>query len=192
MDALEALLEGNKRYVEGKPKQKELDTRRKETVSGQKPFATIVSCSDSRVVPEYIFDTTLGEIFIIRVAGNVVDSCGLGSIEYGVGHLHTSLLVVLGHEKCGAVTGACKGLCENNHIDLVLEKIKPAICKVGKDNIEYTITENINCVVESIKTSSKVVEEKIVQGKLKIIGMKYSLSTGKVELVKQSLMYRVG
>jgi carbonic anhydrase len=177
------VLEGNKNYVEGKPKPKDLNAKRKETIAGQKPFATVLACSDSRVVPEYIFDTNIGEIFVIRVAGNVVDNCVLGSIEYAVEHLHTPILVVLGHEKCGAITAACKGLCENNNIDYIIEKIKPAICKVGSDNIEYTIEENIRCVKEYITLSSEVVRKKIKEGKLMIVGMKYSLSTGEVNLI---------
>ncbi len=177
------LLKGNNRYVNGNPKSKNLEMRRKETLAGQKPFATIISCSDSRVVPEYIFDTTIGEIFVVRLAGNVVDDCALGSIEYAVHHLHTPLVVVLGHEKCGAVTGACKGLCEKNKIDSVIEKIKPAICKAGSEDIEYTAEENIRCVMETIKESSHVVKDMVNEGKLMVVGMKYFLSSGKVELI---------
>lgn len=184
MNELETLLEGNKRYVEDKPKPKELHARRIETLEGQKPFATIVSCSDSRVVPEFIFDTGLGELFVVRLAGNIADGCALGSIEYAVHHLHTPLLVVLGHEKCGAVTGACAGLCENSNVDLVIKKINLAVCKTGGKDIEYTIEENVRCVIESITNSSNVVSHSLKEGKLKIIGMKYSLTTGKVELVK--------
>jgi len=184
MNELNLLFEGNERYIENKPKPKDLKARRIETISGQKPFVTIVSCSDSRVVPEYIFDANIGELFIIRVAGNVVDSCALGSIEYGVEHLHTPLLVVLGHEKCGAVTAACNAVCEKNNIDFIIDKIKPAICKVGSENVEYTIDENIRCTLNYIQGASKVLKEKISHGKLKVVGMKYSFTTGKTELVE--------
>lgn len=184
MDGIEMLMEGNRRFVENKPKPKDHAKKRAETLNGQKPFVTIVSCSDSRVVPEYVFDAGIGELFIIRVAGNVVDSCALGSIEYGVEHLHTPLLVILGHEKCGAVTAACKNVCENNSIDRVIERIKPAICKVGSENVEYTIEENVRCVKEYVMASSRAVKELTENGKLKIIGMKYSFATGNVELVE--------
>ncbi len=184
MDELARLLDGNKRFVNGNFKPKDLSAQRNETLTGQHPFVTIVSCSDSRVVPEYIFDAGIGELFIVRAAGNVVDSCALGSVEYGVGHLHTPLLVVLGHEKCGAVTAACKMLCENNHIDSVLDKIKPVVGKTGPSDVEKTIEENVRWVQECIKNSSKVVKEKVAEEKLTVVGLKYSLTTGKVEIVK--------
>jgi carbonic anhydrase len=124
MDELEKLMEGNKRYVNGNPLEKDLKARREKTLESQKPFCTIVSCSDSRVVPEFIFDANIGEVFVIRTAGNIVDTITLGSIEYGVEHLGTPLLVVLGHEKCGAVTAACKGgECPPN-IQAIVDKMK--------------------------------------------------------------------
>ncbi len=184
MNELEKLLDGNKRYVSGQLKAKDLKKSRISVVNGQNPFVTIVSCSDSRVVPEFIFDADIGELFIIRIAGNVVDNCALGSVEYGVEHLHTPLLVILGHEKCGAVTAACKGVCENNCIADVLKKIEPAICKVGKENVEYTIDENIRCVKAYLQSSSHVIKELLEHKKLKIIGMKYSLTDGSVKLIE--------
>src|SRR4030043_1796798 len=104
-EALQKLMDGNKRFVSGKLVKKDLgDTKRKELLKGQKPFATVITCSDSRVPPELLFDQGLGDIFIIRVAGNVVDPLELGRIEYGVEHLNAPLLFILGHSKCGAVT----------------------------------------------------------------------------------------
>src|SRR5512135_449398 len=103
-ESLQKLMDGNKRYVEGTPINKDLgDTKRKEILKGQHPFATVITCSDSRVPPEHIFDQGLGDIFVVRVAGNVVDSIALGSIEYGTEHVQTPLLVLLGHSDCGAV-----------------------------------------------------------------------------------------
>lgn len=184
MDELAKLLDGNKRFVEGRPMQKDLAGQRKDTLAGQHPFVTVVSCSDSRVVPEYLFDAGIGELFVVRLAGNVVDSCALGSIEYGVEHLHTPLLVVLGHEKCGAVTAACKMLCEHNHIDSIIEKIKPVVGKTGPDDVEKTIEQNVLWVRDCIVNSSKPVKEKVAEGKLTVVGLKYSLTTGKVEQVE--------
>ncbi len=162
MNKIQTLFDGNKRCVEWKLKQKDMNARRIETITCQKPFAIVVSCSDSRVVPEYIFDA---------------------NIEYYVGHLHAISLVILWHEKCGAITVAYKLLHENSNIDLVIDKIKPAVYKAGKDNIELTIEENVKCVKKYICTSSRVVDEKIKKCELKIIGMKYSLTTGKGELI---------
>src|SRR5512140_1143168 len=100
-EALQKLMDGNKRYVEGKLASKDLgDTKRKELLKGQKPFAIVVTCSDSRVPPELLFDQGLGDVFVIRVAGNVVDPIALGSIEYGAEHLNSPLLVILGHSNC--------------------------------------------------------------------------------------------
>jgi carbonic anhydrase len=183
MDELNKLFEGNKRFVSGQMKAKDLKKSRESVINGQKPFVTIVSCSDSRVVPEFIFDADIGELFIVRLAGNIADSCALGSVEYGTEHLHTPLLVVLGHEKCGAVTAACKGFCENNYISDVVKKITPAVCKAGKDNVEYTIDENIRCVKAYLESTSNVIKELVEHKKLKIVGMKYSLTDGSVKLI---------
>ncbi|KAH3756127.1 carbonic anhydrase [Pelomyxa schiedti] len=106
-EVLQRLSEGNQRFVAGTPAAKDLVHRRQELASGQHPVAVIVTCSDSRVCPEYIFDQSLGDLFVIRTAGNVVDDVELGSIEYAVEHLHSHLIVVLGHTACGAVTAAC-------------------------------------------------------------------------------------
>jgi carbonic anhydrase len=184
MNETERLMEGNARYVSGNVTKKDLTAMRTATLNGQKPFVTIISCSDSRVVPEYIFDAGIGELFVVRLAGNIVDSCAMGSIEYGVEHLHTPLLVVLGHEKCGAVTAACQLVQAKNNIDFVLEKIKPAIGRVGRDNVENTIDENVKCTLDYIVNTSKEVKHLVEQGKLKLVGMKYSFATGKVELIK--------
>jgi len=176
-------MEGNKRYVEGSLAPKDVKAKREQTLDGQKPFVTIVSCSDSRVVPEYIFDENLGEIFVIRTAGNIVDTITLGSIEYGVEHLHTPLLVVLGHEKCGAVTAACAGgECPPN-IAAIVEKIKPAVDAGGKE-VEASVKENVIKVISEIRQKSEIVRHLESEGKLKIAGMKYYFSDGRVEKVE--------
>ncbi|MEM4707791.1 MAG: carbonic anhydrase, partial [Candidatus Anstonellales archaeon] len=101
-EAIEKLKEGNRRFVSGQRAGYNFAERRKEVLGGQKPFVTIVTCSDSRVVPEFIFDANIGELFVVRTAGNILDDVSLGSVEYGTGHLKTPLLLILGHEQCGA------------------------------------------------------------------------------------------
>lgn len=179
-EAINSLIEGNKEYKKGKVCF-EVGAAREATKTGQKPFATIVSCSDSRVVPEFIFNKNLGEIFIVRTAGNVVDKISLGSIEYGVEHLHTSLLVILGHEKCGAVTAACSdGHCEGN--------IKSIIKEINKNRkskeVESAIIENAKAVADDILKKSKIVKELVKKGELKIVCMKYYFEDGRVEILK--------
>ncbi len=184
-EALQRLIEGNKRYVENKGKQKDY-MKREELRKAQHPFATIVSCSDSRVVPEYIFDAEIGELFIIRVAGNVVDDIALASIEYGIEHLGTPLLVVLGHESCGAVTSAYNAYKNKEALEGVikelLEKIKPSVLNALRENksIEDAISFNVKNTIDEIRIRLPVVKELEEQGKLKVVSAKYYFD-GKVE-----------
>jgi len=190
-DSLGKLMDGNKRFVSGELSKKEIgDARRQELTKGQSPFATVLSCSDSRVAPELIFDQGLGDIFIVRVAGNVVERTTLGSIEYGAEHLHTPLLVILGHESCGAVkaTLEAKGKPEGN-IGAILKKIMPAVETAKKAKKEPAETLNI-AVQENIRNTYKdvmkstIISELVHEGKLKVIGAEYYLGTGKVEMVE--------
>ncbi len=190
-ESLTKLLDGNKRFVSGELAKKDIgENRRKELTKGQSPFATVLSCSDSRVAPELIFDEGLGDIFIVRDAGNVADPVTMGSIEYGVEHLHTPLLVILGHEKCGAVTAAldAKGKPEGN-IGAILKKIMPAVHKAkkaGKDRestLDLAIQENVRHTYRDVM-KSKIVSELVHEGKLKVVGAEYYLGTGKVEMVE--------
>ena len=184
-ESLQRLIEGNKRYVENKGKQKDY-MKREELRKAQHPFATIVSCSDSRVVPEYIFDAEIGELFIIRVAGNVVDDIALASIEYGIEHLGTPLLVVLGHESCGAVTSAYNAYKNKEALEGVmkelLEKIKPSVLNALRENksIEDAISFNVKNTIDEIRIRLPVVKELEEQGKLKVVPAKYYFD-GKVE-----------
>ena len=134
-DALNRLLEGNKRFVADAMEHRCFSSRREELKAGQQPFATVICCSDSRIVPEYIFDVGLGDIFTIITAGNVVDKIGIGSAEYAVGHLHTPVLVVLGHEKCGAINAAYHGHGESS-IMAIMKKLAPSIKKAKKGGAE--------------------------------------------------------
>jgi len=142
--AWEELMEGNKRFVAGERMERNFTERRAELVGGQHPSATIIACSDSRVPPELLFDQGVGDLFIIRVAGGVVDTLELGSIECGVAHLHTPLLVVLGHESCAAVTAAVAG-GTNGNIGGIIDEIEPAV----------------EIALKSKKTDKELVEEAV-------------------------------
>ncbi len=182
-EAMNRLNEGNRRYAEGKMSGYDLPARRNELLEGQHPFVTMIACSDSRVCPEYIFDATLGEIFLIETAGNVLDDIGLGSVEYGVEHLHTPLLVVLSHTKCGAVTATCQGGHVEGNLAKVVGKIKPAAEKSGND-VNAAIDQNARDVVQDILARSPVVKKMVDEGKTKIVVMKYHLETGEVKLME--------
>lgn len=185
--ALQLLVDGNQRYVEGKFLQKDMgSTRREELVSkGQKPFVVVLTCSDSRVPPELIFDQALGDIFVIRVAGNVVSPVEMGSIEYGVEHLETPLLVILGHENCGAVKATVDGGEAPGSIGSIIDMIKPSVEKAraaGASDAglyEAATDENTKAMVAEVK-KSPVVKHLMEHGKLTVLGAKYHLNSGKV------------
>ncbi len=187
MDAnqsLAQLKEGNARYVSGGSKHYNLPARRAELVAGQHPFATILSCSDSRVVPEFIFDAQPGEIFVVRTAGNVTGGIDLGSIEYGCEHLHTPLLVVMGHSGCGAVkaTCDCRGKNDEGHIADIVKAVGVAAKKKNYDAVESVVC-NVQCSMDDIRENSRIVSRLEKEGKLKIAGALYSLETGRVEFI---------
>lgn len=186
--ALETLKAGNKQYASAKlahPNQ--TVDRRTELVKGQKPFAIILCCSDSRVPPELIFDQGLGDLFVVRVAGNVVDDVALGSIEYAAEHLGTPLLMVLGHEKCGAITATVEGGKAPGHIDAVVKALKPAVDKVKDqpgDKVENAVKANIELIVDQLKTSRPILAELVKENKLKVVGARYDLDTGLVDITQ--------
>lgn len=190
---LQILLNGNTRYISGDYSKKNFVNERAELVKGQQPYAIILSCSDSRVPPELIFDESLGRLFIIRVAGNVVDSVTLGSIEYAVEHLHVKLLVVMGHESCGAVKAALEGGELTPNIDQIIRRIEPAvhqgeINKIDKTSLlEYTVEENVKNQIAACLNNSEVIREYIEKKELQITGAVYMLKTGMVELLPVSV-----
>ena len=150
-------------------------------MDGQNPYAVVVSCSDSRVTPNIVFNAGLGEIFDIRLAGNVVDDDALGSIEYGVAHANAPLIVVMGHESCGAVTAAynkyTKGTAVEGNIEEIVEEIEPSI---GKDKtLDDAIRTNVTNVANEIK-NDPITKKLIDSGKVKVVEAYYSLD-GKVE-----------
>lgn len=181
-DSMNRLKEGNSRFVSGKPSQKDLGAQRKATLSGQSPYAIVLACSDSRVPVEHIFDAGIGEIFVVRTAGNIADSVALGSLEYAAEHLHSPLLVVLGHESCGAVTAACASDCAPGNINTIVREIQPAV-RSGNNEPAKAMLENIGCVLRTIRKKSAILSHLEKEGKLKIAGAAYSFSTGKVEFL---------
>ena len=172
--ALQLLKEGNERYVQGKLVAKDSYAADREILnSGQKPFAVILTCSDSRAAPEIFFDQKLGDIFTIRNAGNIADTTALGSLEYAVEHLKAPLVVVIGHSKCGAVTAAHEGGKLPPNIEHIVGYIKPAVAKGG--DVDETIHANVEVMVERIK------EDKIVEHLgVTVVGAYYDIHTGKV------------
>lgn len=161
--------------------------RRRQLVSGQHPHAEILSCSDSRVPPEIVFDQGLGDLFIVRVAGNVATDTEIGSLEYGAEHLHIPLLVVLGHESCGAVTAAVEGGAPEGHIGSLLNLIKPAVEKtrgMSGDAVSNAVRMNVEMIVKQLRSSTPILSELVAQGKLRIVGAVYSIDTGSVTWLK--------
>ena len=157
--------------------------RQRELVTGQDPHAQILTCSDSRVPPEIIFDQGLGDLFVVRVAGNIATDTQIGSLEYGAKHLHIPLVVVLGHESCGAVTAAVEGGEVEGHIATLVGLIKPAVEKsrgLPGDRVANAVRTNVQIVVQQLRSSTPVLSELVAQKKLKIVGGVYSLETGKV------------
>lgn len=189
--AFKKLIDGNNRYVSGKtihPNQ--TSNRRTDLVSGQKPFAIILSCSDSRVPPEIIFDQGLGDLFVVRVAGNFAENGGIGSIEYAAEHLGSKLLVVLGHEKCGAVKAAVDAVTKNakfpGQMNRFVKAIRPAVEKVkGKkgDLLDNAVRSNVKIVVGQLKSSKPILQELVKESKLKVVGARYDLDTGAVDFI---------
>lgn len=177
------LIAGNKRYISGNRGWFDAGPARRKTLAenGQQPLALIVGCSDSRVPPEVIFDRGIGDLFVVRTAGNVLDDVGLGSVEYGVEHLEIPLVIVLGHEGCGAVGAAVAGGAVHGCLQAVLEKIEPARQRAagGADILSACEDENIRGAVAQIRENA-VVREYIQAGKTTVMGAKYALQSGEI------------
>lgn len=184
--ALEKLIAGNQRYITDQLVHYHQSGRRMRSIAaGQHPFAVILGCADSRVPPEIIFDQGLGDLFVIRVAGNILDDAILGSIEYAAEELGTSLVLVLGHERCGAVAATIKHGAILGHIGTLINAIQPAVDKAKNelgDLLDNAVRANIEIVVEQLKSSMSVA--KLVQhNRLKIVGAQYNLGCGTVEII---------
>ncbi len=178
-ESLERLVQGNERYMKDKLSHPSRSSERREEIAAkQKPFATIVGCSDSRVPPEIIFDQGLGDLFIVRVAGNVAGPVEVDSVEYSVEYLGASLVLVLGHESCGAVTAVMQG--QTADIEDVADLIKPAI--QGTTDVEEAIKANVRWTVAHLK-QAPLLGQLISKKQVICVGAYYHLGTGKVELL---------
>lgn len=185
--ALERLRHGNQRYVRARPDHPDQSSgRRAEVAQGQHPFAVILGCSDSRVPPEIVFDQGLGDLFVIRTAGNVFQDVALGSIEYAILHLHTPLLLVLGHQRCGAVTAAVQGGENAGHIDALVRLIEPAVRATEQEpgsHIENAVAANAMRVAQALIQESEPIQRAHEAGKLTVASAVYSLDTGEVRFL---------
>ena len=184
--ALARLKEGNARFSASKvSEEKPIATRREETAKAQHPFAIIVACADSRTAPEIVFDGNIGDLFVVRTAGNLVDDHALGSIEYAVGHLGVRLIVVLGHQRCGAVSAALASDTAPGHVQSLVRDIQPAVqAEKGKpgDALTNTIAENAREIAGRIHQQAELGEA----GKdVRIVPAVYNLDTGKVDWLKE-------
>ena len=187
-EILDMLMEGNRRFVEGKSAHPHQNAqRRTELIGGQDPDAIIVTCSDSRISPEIIFDQGLGDFFEIMLAGNVVDDMAIGSIEYAAQHLGTNLLIVLGHTNCGAVTATVDGVQPEGHLGTIINAIKPAVEKakeIGGDLLEEAIKQNALMVTEKLRNSEPILRILIDKGKLVVQAAIYDMKTGFVNTIE--------
>jgi carbonic anhydrase len=186
-EALARLTEGNRRYRSGKPRRRHRDPRRRnEVASAQHPIAAVLGCADSRVPPEIVFDQGLGDLFVVREAGNVADDHGLASLEYAVEHLGVRLIVVLGHERCGAVSAAVSGSTAHGHLETLLDALRPAVVHAKAqpgDPVDNGVRANVARVVEDLRASKPVLASKVHDGSLKVVGARYDLETGAAELL---------
>jgi len=181
---LAELKAGNGRHVKHAYTHPHLsDARRTELTKGQAPHAVILACADSRVAPEIVFDKGLGDLFTIRVAGNVAGDAEIASMEYAVDHLHTPLIVVLGHQSCGAVKAAIDGGEAPGHLPTLIQAIQPAVDKAKGESGDLTanaVLDNVAMVVEQLRSSKPILADAVAAGKLRIVGAVYSLDTGAV------------
>ncbi len=188
-EAISRLKEGNERYTRGNPQHPDMTKRREELAKSQHPFAVVLGCADSRVPPEIVFDQGLGDLFVLRVAGNVIDDHSLGSIEYAVDHLAVRLIVVLGHQRCGAVKAAKETIAAKGeapaHIQSLVTAIQPAVEATAKGDLETTVRENVKNVVQALRSSAPILKAKVDSGELKVVGAYYSLDTGSVAFLDE-------
>lgn len=178
------LLAGNERYVAGKPAPKNFPARRTELADHQNPKVVVLGCADSREPPEILFDKNLGDLFVIRSAGNFADRNGIASIEYTVEHLGSTLLVILGHSQCGAVTAACSGSkMPTPNLQSLVDSIAPSCQKpsAGTDALELSVEKNVQRSGDDLLAHSAFLRDKVKEGKLTVIHAVYDLKTGRVK-----------
>jgi carbonic anhydrase len=190
--ALSALLEGNARFVEGRPEHPNQNVeRRTELKGGQAPFAVVFGCSDSRVAAEIIFDRGLGDLFMVRTAGHVVDSAVLGSIEFAVGELGVPLVLLLGHDSCGAVSAAAaaveSGGMPAGYIRDIVERITPAVMatRANGGGFDDIVAENVRQTARLLRERSPLLSGLVDAGRCRIVGLVYDLADGRVRAVEE-------
>jgi carbonic anhydrase len=188
--SLNRLLEGNSRYVKGVTLRHDFKQEREALEGGQNPYAAVLSCADSRIAPEYAFDSGRGDLFVCRVAGNFASDEMIASLEYAVAVLGTPLILVLGHDKCGAVDAAIKSLKDDKplpgHIPSLVTAIAPAVKAVlpkGEDTLKNAIRQNVIDNVAKLKAATPILSAAVEQNKLKVVGGIYGLKNGRVEMV---------
>jgi carbonic anhydrase len=211
-EAISRLKEGNGRFTSGNPQHPHESSeertqmatkshenlgmsaadaakRREELANAQHPFAVVVGCADSRVPPEIVFDQGLGDLFVLRVAGNVIDDHSLGSAEYAVDHLGVRLIVVLGHQRCGAVKAAKETIAAKGkasaHIQSLVTAIRPAVEATVHDDLEATVKANVKDVVQALRSSIPVLKPKVDSGDVRVVGAYYNLDTGAVTFLDE-------
>lgn len=189
--AFDRLIEGNRRFIKDHPDHQGQDSnRRQELRNSQLPFSTLFGCSDSRVAAELIFDVGLGDMFVVRTAGQVTDSVTLGSLEYGVAQLGTPVVVVLGHDSCGAVTASVQaylnGTFPGGFVDDVISRILPAVARAnagGHTNVESAVAQNTIDTVNRLYERSAIIHSAVDEGRTALIGLTYALADGQVHVV---------
>ena len=188
--ALERLMAGNKRYVEGVARRHDFKAEREALSMGQNPFAGILSCADSRVAPEYAFDTGRGDLFVVRVAGNFATDDGIASFEYAVQVLNTPLIMVLGHEACGAVSAAIKSIKDNTtlpgHLPSLVTSLSPAVKAVldkPGDTLSNAVRQNVILNIKKLETAAPILSNSVEDKRVHVVGAVYNLANGRVELV---------
>lgn len=184
-EIIQRLKDGNERFVSDNMNRQQQDAaRRADLTSGQSPWAIILSCADSRVAPELTFDTGLGEIFVVRVAGNVANTSSMASIEYAVANLGTKLIVVLGHQSCGAVTAAAGGGDNGYNLNHLLAHIAPAVAASddGAD-INDVVKKNAEMNAHELASRSSIIGDAVNSGGVKIVPAYYNLDSGRVDFL---------
>ncbi|WP_165942512.1 carbonic anhydrase [Micromonospora sp. KC721] len=191
--AIDRLVQGNARFVSGQMRHPRLGTDyRAQLAKGQHPFAQVLTCADSRVAPEFVFDQGLGDLFVERNAGNIADAVVVGSMQYAVHELKVPLILVLGHQKCGAVTAAVEAVEKNSKptgtdLDSIITAIRPAVEKVkhsGGDLVDQAVRQHVADMVARLR-AKPVLQPAIKAGALQVIGGRYALDSGKVEITVQ-------
>ncbi len=188
--ALDRLMRGNARYVDGLSKRHDFEHEREPLRTGQNPFAGVLSCADSRISPEYCFDVARGDVFVCRVAGNFASDDIIASFEYAVDVLNTPLIMVLGHDACGAVDATIKSIKDNTtlpgHLPALVNAIAPAVAAVqneGGDMLTNAIRRNVILNVEKLKTAAPILSKSVDDKKIRVVGGIYDLANGRVELL---------